>query len=132
MGGDPVAIPGVFIGHSDGLTLAGVADDSELVVGASAGTVEGVQSLWNGWSGLRIWDYSDPANAVLASIFDTACSALEPGTEGAEDCLEGGTHSSHNLIIEDGIAYISWYADGVLMVDVSNPKPGGGRPLPRA
>lgn len=121
MGGDPVGIPGVFIGHSEGLTLAGVADDSELVVGASADTVEGLQSVWNGWSGLRIWDYSDPANPVLASTFDTACSALEPGTEGAEDCLEGGTYSSHNLVIEDGIAYISWYADGVLVVDVSDP-----------
>lgn len=121
MGGDPVAIPGVFIGHSDGLALAGVADASELVVGASAGAVEGIQSLWNGWSGLRIWDYSDPENPVLASTFDTACSALELGSEGAEDCLEGGTYSSHNLVIEDGIAYVSWYSDGLLMIDVSDP-----------
>jgi hypothetical protein len=121
MGGDPVAIPGVFIGHSDGLALAGVATAGDLVVGASAGTVEGVQSVWNGWSGLRIWDYSDPANPVLASTFDTACSALEPGTEGAEECVEGGTYSSHNLVIEDGIAYISWYTDGLLMLDISDP-----------
>lgn len=121
MGGDPVTIPGVFIGHSDGLALAGVADDSELAIGASAGNVEGVQALWNGWSGLRIWDYSDPANPVLASTFDTACSALEPGADGAEGCIEGGVYSSHNLVIEDGIAYISWYYDGLLMLDISDP-----------
>ncbi len=121
MGGGPVPIPGVFVGHSDGLALAGAANAGELVIGAPAGTVEGVQSLWNGWSGLRIWDYTDPANPVLASTFDTACSALEPGTEGSEDCLEGGTYSSHNLVVEDGIAYVSWYADGLLMIDVSDP-----------
>ena len=27
------------------------------------------------WSGLRIWDYSDPASPVLAATFNTVCSA---------------------------------------------------------
>jgi hypothetical protein len=121
MGGDPVNIPGVFIGHSDGLTLAGVASAADLSIGAPAGTVNSYGETWNGWSGLRIWDYSDPSNPVLASTFDTACSALPPGTEGAEECDPNGTYSSHNLVIEDGIAYISWYSDGLLMLDVSDP-----------
>lgn len=121
MGGDAIAIPGVFVGHSDGLALAGVGSAGDLVVGAAGASVEGVQQLFNGWSGLRIWDYSDPENPVLASTFDTACSALEPGTDGTEKCMEGGTYSSHNFVIEDGIAYISWYSEGLLMVDVSDP-----------
>ncbi len=123
MGGDPVGIPGVFIGHSDGLTLAGVASAADLSIGAAAGTVNSYGETWNGWSGLRIWDYSDPENPVLASTFDTACSALEPGTEGAEECFAGAefTYSSHNLVIDKGIAYISWYSDGLLMVDISDP-----------
>ena len=123
MGGDSVNIPGVFIGRSDGLTLAGVASATDLVIGAPAGTIVEYAETWNGWSGLRIWDYSDPANPVLASTFDTACSALQPGTDGAEECFEGDqfTYSSHNLVIDNGIAYISWYSDGLLMVDISDP-----------
>lgn len=121
MGGGPVDIPGVFIGHADGLTIAGAASAADLVEGPTGTTVSGIDQFWNGWSGLRIWDYSDPADPVLASTFDTACSALEPGSEGAEDCIEGGTYSSHNLIIEGDIAYVSWYYDGVLMIDISDP-----------
>ena len=122
-GNDPVNIPGVFVGHSDGLTLAGVASAAALMIGDPAGTVVLYAETWNGWSGLRIWDYSDPENPVLASTFDTACSALQPGTEGAEECCEGDqfTYSSHNLVIDKGIAYISWYTDGLLMVDISDP-----------
>lgn len=121
MGGDPVAIPGVFVGHSDGLELAGVASADDLVIGAPAATINGTVQSFNGWSGLRIWDYSDPANPVLASTFDTACSALPLEDEDAEDCMEGGTYSSHNIVVEDDIAYVSWYSDGMLMVDVSDP-----------
>lgn len=75
------------------------------------------------WSGLRIWDYSDPSNPVLASTFDTVCSAsLAPGGT----CDPRGTYSSHNVIVEttdDGQvkAYISWYSDGVVVVDVTDP-----------
>ncbi len=122
MGGDPVGIPGVFVGHSDGLAIAGAGNAGELAIGQLGDTVNGLQE-WNGWSGLRIWDYSDPANPVLASTFDTACSALEPGTEGAEECFAGDqfTYSSHNVVVDKGIAYISWYSDGLLMIDISDP-----------
>jgi hypothetical protein len=70
------------------------------------------------WSGMRIWDYSDPENPVLASTFDTTCSAsTEPG--GA--CDPRGTYSSHNVIVEGNLAYISWYSDGVVVLDISDP-----------
>lgn len=74
------------------------------------------------WSGLRIWDYSDPANPVLASLFDTDCSA---STAPGDDCDPTGTYSSHNVIVETTgnktKAYISWYSDGVLVLDISDP-----------
>lgn len=74
------------------------------------------------WSGLRIWDYSDPANPVLASLFDTACSAA---TAPGGNCDSAGTYSSHNVIVETQgntvKAYISWYWDGVVVVDVTDP-----------
>jgi hypothetical protein len=70
------------------------------------------------WSGMRIWDYSDPENPVLASTFDTTCSAsTEPG--GA--CDPRGTYSSHNVIVEGTKAYISWYSDGVVVLDIADP-----------
>ena len=75
------------------------------------------------WSGFRIWDYSDPTNPVLASLFDTECSA---STAPGGPCDAAGTYSSHNVVVEtddDGnvLAYISWYWDGMLVLDVTDP-----------
>jgi hypothetical protein len=73
------------------------------------------------WSGLRIWDYSDPANPVLASTFNTTCSA-DPA---AEECDPNGTYSAHNVQVErrgnKTLAYVSWYWDGMLVLDVTDP-----------
>lgn len=71
------------------------------------------------WSGVRIWDYSDPANPVLASTFDTVCSSLfvfDP-----TKCDARGTYSVHNVIVEGTKAYLSWYSDGVIVLDISDP-----------
>jgi hypothetical protein len=74
------------------------------------------------WSGVRIWDYSDPANPVLASTFNTVCSA---STAPAGDCDPAGTYSVHNVQVETTgnktKAYISWYWDGMLILDVTDP-----------
>jgi hypothetical protein len=74
------------------------------------------------WSGLRIWDYSDPTNPILASTFNTTCSAAFSPIEG---CATFGTYSVHNVIVETTgnkvKAYVSWYSDGMLVIDVSDP-----------
>ncbi len=74
------------------------------------------------WGGARIWDYADPANPVLASTFDTTCSASPTPIP---ECDPLGTYSVHNVIVEsrDGrtFAYFSWYWDGMLVVDVTDP-----------
>ena len=74
------------------------------------------------WSGLRIWDYSDPANPVLASTFNTECSA---STAPGGPCDQAGTYSVHNVIVETignkVMAYVSWYWDAMLVLDVSDP-----------
>jgi hypothetical protein len=75
------------------------------------------------WSGIRIWDYSDPENPVLASTFDTVCSASPTPIP---ECDPFGTYSVHNMIVEttdDGKvkAYLSWYYDGMLVLDVTDP-----------
>ncbi len=75
----------------------------------------------NAWGGLRIWDYSDPASPVLASTFNTVCSA-DPRDA---SCDPRGTYSAHNVIVETTgkrtKAYVSWYTDGVLVLDVTDP-----------
>jgi len=100
------------------------SDKEANVAAAGAGSIVIANNNPNStpWSGMRIWDYSDPANPVLASTFDTTCSASTvPG--GA--CDPGGTYSSHNVIVETNgnkvKAYISWYSDGMLVLDVSDP-----------
>jgi hypothetical protein len=74
------------------------------------------------WSGVRIWDYSDPEHPVLASTFDTLCSA---SPSPIPECDPFGTYSVHNVIVEnrgDRVkAYLSWYWDGMLVLDVTDP-----------
>jgi hypothetical protein len=74
------------------------------------------------WSGIRIWDYSDPENPVLASTFDTVCSASPTPIP---ECDPLGTYSVHNVIVETTgntvKAYLSWYWDGMLVLDVTDP-----------
>jgi hypothetical protein len=75
------------------------------------------------WGGVRIWDYSDPENPVLASTFDTVCSAASDPFEAG--CDPFGTYSVHNVIVESTgnkvKAYLSWYYDGMIILDVTDP-----------
>lgn len=92
--------------------------------GAGAAAIVIANNLRNDtpWGGVRIWDYSDPANPTLASIFDTTCSAA---ASPIPECNPQGTYSVHNVIVETTgnmtKAYISWYWDGMLVLDVSKP-----------
>ena len=96
--------------------------DAAAALGASAVVIANNISTSTPWSGLRIWDYRDPANPVLASTFNTTCSA---STAPGGSCDPAGTYSSHNVLVETKgnkvKAYISWYNDGMLVLDVSDP-----------
>lgn len=90
--------------------------------GAAAIVVTNNNATSTPWSGMRIWDYSDPVNPVLASTFNTECSA---STAPGGPCDPAGTYSSHNVIVETQgkkvLAYISWYWDGVVVLDITDP-----------
>ncbi len=120
MGGDPVDIPGVFVGHSTGLAIVDAASAADLVIGADGAGVA-AEAVADGWSGFRVWDYSDPANPVLASIINTVCSANPDDSS----CDPAGTYSAHNVVVETRgsrtVAYMSWYFDGVLVYDITDP-----------
>ena len=95
--------------------------DAAASIGAAAVVIANNQDS-TPWSGLRIWNYADPANPVLASVFNTECSA---STTPGGNCDPRGTYSSHNVIVETQgnkvTAYISWYSDGVVAIDVTDP-----------
>jgi hypothetical protein len=96
--------------------------DAAAAAGAAAVIITNNQAS-TPWSGLRIWDYSNPANPVLASTYHTSCSA---STEPGPGCAANGTYSVHNVVVESQgnkvLAYISWYWDGMLVLDVTDPK----------
>ena len=59
---------------------------------------------------------------MLASTFNTECSAsIAPGG----NCDPNGTYSVHNVVVESRgnktFAYVSWYSDGMLVLDVTDP-----------
>jgi len=96
--------------------------DAAASLGASAVIIANNVNESTPWGGVRIWDYSDPENPVLASTFDTTCSAAATPIEG---CDPAGTYSVHNVIVETRggttFAYLSWYWDGMVVLDVTDP-----------
>jgi len=109
-------IPGIFVGNSTGLAIFNASIISDIAIGNTSVSISAT-AIANGWGGVRIWDYSDPENPVIASTFDTLCSAspADPG------CDPQGTYSVHNVIVENDKAYISWYSDGVLVLNIADP-----------
>ncbi|MGB3734847.1 MAG: PA domain-containing protein [Ilumatobacter sp.] len=95
--------------------------DAAAAAGAAAVVITNNQPS-TPWSGLRIWDYSDPSNPTLASTFNTTCSA---STAPSDECAANGTYSAHNVVVENKgnkvLAYVSWYWDGMLVLDVTDP-----------
>ncbi len=125
--GDPILNAGVFNPGDIAVVRRGACFFSDKLanaaaLGASAIVISNNQFSNSPWSGVRVWDYSDPHNPVLASTFDTVCSAAPNPIPG---CDPNGTYSSHNVIVESQggrvKAYVSWYWDGVLVLDVTDP-----------
>ncbi len=96
----------MFIRGSRGNELAALRD---------AGTpVQATLSpgAFNGWGFVRIWDTSDPSNMqLLADV--TLPSTFDPAAP--------NPFGSHNVMVRGDFAYISWYADGLVVVDLSTP-----------
>ncbi len=124
---DPILNAGAFDPGDIAVVRRGVCFFEEKAataasIGASAVIISNNVVGETPWSGVRIWDYSDPSNPVLASTFNTECSAsptLLPS------CSAFGTYSVHNVIVESTgnktYAYLSWYWDGMVILDVTDP-----------
>jgi len=64
------------------------------------------------WGYLRIWDVKDPSNPVQVGTFATP-DALSGRTD--------GFFSIHNPVVRGNTAYLSWYGNGLRIVDISQP-----------
>jgi hypothetical protein len=67
-----------------------------------------------GYGYLRIWDYSDLAAPEQIGEFRTP-NSRGLGAQGS------GDYSIHNALVVDTDVYMSWYSDGVRVVDAADP-----------
>jgi hypothetical protein len=68
-----------------------------------------------GWGYLRVYDYSKLAAPVQIGSYRT------PHATGTDD-PGAGDYTIHNPLIVGNELYISWYSDGIRVVDTSNPR----------
>ena len=121
MGGDPNedTIPAVFVSRFTGFAILGISPASLAStplppVGTMGERVTTRQGVFDGWGYGRVLDVSDPSNIVELGQYATENVLAEP--------VPPGEHSMHNVIVEGRRAYISWYADGIRVVDFSHPE----------
>jgi hypothetical protein len=70
------------------------------------------------WGFLRLWNVKNPTAPVEVGRFGTANALAPPRTpEGDFACC----FSIHNPFVRGSTAYISWYSDGIRVVDISQP-----------
>ncbi|MDT8304679.1 MAG: PA domain-containing protein [Anaerolineae bacterium] len=106
MGGTPVNIPAVFIQQSRGERLAADREAGELV------NVTMSEGVFDGWGYARIFDISNPSDIRLLSTI-TLPSTFDQSAP--------NPFGVHNVITRGNTAYFSWYADGLVVVDFSQP-----------
>ncbi len=98
-GGPYPEIPGFFVGYSTGETMKGVPN----------GMLE-TEGIFDGYGYLRLLDVSDPTSIVELDQFATEGVFVNPPL--------GGDRTMHNVVVDGGtLAYISWYAEGLRVVD---------------
>ena len=98
---DVITIPGFFVGFSTG----------EIMKANEGGTLA-TAGIFDGYGYLRLLDVTDPANIVELDQFATEGVFANPPIP--------GDRTMHNVVVDDETtAYISWYAEGMRVVDFS-------------
>jgi len=65
------------------------------------------------WGFLRVFDTQDPASSVQVGAYATENTLTNPNP--------AISYSVHNVVVRGSRAYLSWYDDGIRVVDFSNP-----------
>ena len=110
MAGNARSIVGIFVGYSSG----------EAMKAQPAGSTMLAHATFDGWGYMRVLDTSNPGSMVELGQFATegVLSDLPPAL---------GDRTMHNVIVDGNLAYISWYAEGMRVVDFSGCSAGGGQ-----
>jgi hypothetical protein len=75
----------------------------------------GTSGTEKGWGFLRVWDYANPKAPVQIGSYRT------PNSTGMAD-PGAGDYTIHNPLVVGTDVYISWYTDGIRVLDASNPR----------
>jgi hypothetical protein len=101
---DVIVIPGFFVGFTTGEVMK-----------ANEGAAVAAAGVFDGYGYLRLLDVSDPSNIVEVDQFATEGVFVDPPLP--------GDRTMHNVVVDDGTrAYISWYAEGMRVVDFAGDK----------
>ena len=97
-------------GHS-----ASYDDARKLLFTADEDFCKGGAGVVPGWGYMRVWDYGNPRSPKQIGSFRTENSfgKSDPGA---------GDYVIHNPLVVGTDVYISWYTDGVRVVDASDPR----------
>ena len=114
---DSGTIPAISVNRFTGFAILGISPESPantlLLPVGTVGQRITARGVLDGWGYGRILDVSDPANITELGQFATENVMAFP--------VPPGDHSMHNLIVRGRRAYISWYTDGIRVVDFSQP-----------
>jgi len=66
------------------------------------------------WGGMRIWDISDVAHPRQLAVYQTPNSLAFPAPS-------EGYYTAHNPEVTGDLAVVSWFTDGVRVVDIADP-----------
>lgn len=117
--GDPAkgTIPAVFIRRSTAFAILGISPQAPLTTPlpppGTVGWKVSLKSIFDGWGYLRVLDVSNPAEIVEVGQYATENAMNES--------VPAGDRTMHNVIVDGRRAYIAWYADGIRVVDFSDP-----------
>lgn len=93
-------IPSVFVRRSTGFSIQ---DGVKIRVGIT----------FDGWGYLRLLDVSDPGIVSEVGQFAVENTFTDPPPV--------GNHTIHNIVVDGDLAFIAWYADGIRILNISNP-----------
>jgi hypothetical protein len=97
---------------------AGERLKQELSLGAAVEvTLSSELQEYHDFGGVRLWDVSDPARPRALSVFRTPRSLVDrtAGPSGP------GRFTAHNPVVEGDLLFVSWFSDGVRIVDIRDP-----------
>ena len=108
--GGPVGAFG--IANSDGERLKAALRDERVEVTLAEDLRE-----YHDFGGLRLWSLADPSNPQPLATYQTPRSHVDP----VEGPAEEGRFSAHNPVVRGNLLFVSWYTDGVRVLDIEDP-----------